>query len=48
MQQKTKKTIRKLKVDSVFLLNDVKNILYDKTVEKDTEKRKYEQVVSEC
>ena len=40
------KTIRKLKYDYVFLLKDVEINLYDKTIEIDTEKRKYEQVVS--
>ena len=38
---KKPKTIGKLKNGSMFLLNDEKNILYDKLIEKDTEKRKY-------
>ena len=45
MQQKK---IRKLKDDSMFLLNDLENILHDKPIEKDTDKRKYEQSVSKC
>ena len=32
----------------MFLLNDTESTLHDKTMEKYTEKRKYEQSVSEC
>ena len=32
----------------MFLLNDAEIILHDKLIEKYTEKRKYEQAVSEC
>ena len=44
---KNKKT-RRLKYDSVFLLNDVESNLYDKPIEKDKQKRKYEQAVRKC
>ena len=42
------KKIRKLKGDSVFLLNGVEINLHDKPMGKDMEKYKYEQAVSEC
>ena len=45
--KRTKKTIKKQRVDSMFLFNDVEDILYDRPIEKDTEKRKCEQAVSE-
>ena len=45
MQQKN---IRKLKYYSVFLLKDAEITFYDKPIEKDMEKLKYEQAVSEC
>ena len=42
----TKKSIGKLKDDSVILLNDVESTLHEKPIEKYMEKRKYEQSVS--
>ena len=37
-----------MKDDYVFLLNDVESDLHDKPTDKDVEKQKYEQAVSEC
>ena len=43
-----KKSIGKLKDDSVFPLNDVESTLHDKPIEKYMDKQKYEKYVSEC
>ena len=37
-----------MKDDSMLLLNDLKSTLYDKSIEKDTDKWQYEQAVSKC
>ena len=47
-QMRQKKTIRKLKEDSMFLLNYVESNLHDKPIQKDMEKSKYKQAVSKC